>query len=318
MTAEPHIRTDRLSKRYPGADRPAVDGLSLEVSRGSIFGILGPNGAGKTTTLSMLSGLLRPDGGRVRYAGGIGPLEMRRRLGLVPQDLALYGRLTARENLAFFGGLYGVDRGALRGRIDSLLDVAGLADRADDRVDRYSNGMKRRLNVVAALVHEPEVVLLDEPTVGVDPQSRNRIFEMVRTLRERGVTLLYTTHYMEEASRLCDRIAIVDHGDLLVEDEPGPLVQRLGTTRVELALEGPAEDIAEELEALPEVTGVESSEGRLSLAIGGDEAALDVVQRAAEVAAGRGVHLALRSVAEPTLESVFLGLTGRELRDEEE
>jgi ABC-2 type transport system ATP-binding protein len=199
----------------------AVDGVSLALEGGQLLGLLGPNGAGKTTTVSMLTGLVRPDAGEIlvgghRLAGDADPVK--RRIGLVPQDLALYDELSARDNLRFFGALYGLGGSALDRALAGALGLVGLADRARDRVGTYSGGMKRRLNLAAGLLHDPDVLLLDEPTVGVDPQSRNAIFDNLEQLKRRGKALLYTTHYMEEAERLADRIVIIDRGRVIADD----------------------------------------------------------------------------------------------------
>ena len=199
----------------------AVDGVSLAVTSGQLLSLLGPNGAGKTTTVSMLAGLVRPDRGEVavdgrRLAGDADPAK--RRIGLVPQDVALYEELTARDNLRFFGGLYGFRGAALEDALGEVLKLVGLADRARDRVGTYSGGMKRRLNLAAGLLHDPDILLLDEPTVGVDPQSRHAIFENLAELKRRGKAILYTTHYMEEAERLSDRIVVMDHGRVIADD----------------------------------------------------------------------------------------------------
>ena len=199
----------------------AVDGVSFAVERGQLVGLLGPNGAGKTTTVSMIAGLVTPDQGTVTINGAVpsGDADpVKRRLGLVPQDLALYDELTARANLRLFGSLYGLTSRALDEAIASALTLVGLADRAGDRVKTFSGGMKRRLNLAAGLLHDPDILLLDEPTVGVDPQSRNAIFDNLEQLKARGKALLYTTHYMEEAERLADRIVIIDHGRVLADD----------------------------------------------------------------------------------------------------
>jgi ABC-2 type transport system ATP-binding protein len=208
-----------LHKSFGGTR--AVDGVSFAVERGQLVGLLGPNGAGKTTTVSMIAGVVTPDQGAVRIDGAAvsGDSDpVKRRLGLVPQDLALYDELTARANLHLFGSLYGVTGAALAEAIESVLRLVGLADRAGDRVKTFSGGMKRRLNLAAGLLHDPDILVLDEPTVGVDPQSRNAIFDNLEQLKARGKALLYTTHYMEEAERLADRIVIMDHGHVLAND----------------------------------------------------------------------------------------------------
>ena len=208
----------------------AVDDVSFAVERARLVGLLGPNGAGKTTTVSMIAGLLTPDRGDVlvggaRLAGDTDPKK--RRIGLVPQDLALYDEMSARANLRFFGALYGLSGAALDKAIASALDLVGLADRIHDRVSSYSGGMKRRLNLAAGLLHDPDILLLDEPTVGVDPQSRNAIFDNLELLKSRGKALLYTTHYMEEVERLADRIVVVDHGRVIADDTLAGLQSRV-------------------------------------------------------------------------------------------
>jgi len=209
------------SLRKTFGDLLAVDNVSFMLERGQLMGLLGPNGAGKTTTVSLITGLMTPDAGEVhvsgrRLTGDTDPLK--RRIGLVPQDLALYDELTARENLRFFGSLYGVTGASLGKAITAALELVGLSDRIGDRVKTFSGGMKRRLNLAAGLLHDPEILLLDEPTVGVDPQSRNAIFDNLEELKRRGKALLYTTHYMEEAERLADRIVVIDHGRVIADD----------------------------------------------------------------------------------------------------
>lgn len=279
------LRLADLHKRF-GAT-VAVDGLSLEVGRGEVLGFLGPNGAGKTTTLGMIVGAIRPDAGRVEIDGAA-PSEaaVRRSVGLAPQSLALYDELTARENLRFFARLYGLPAATARARVDELLARIELTARADDRVGGFSGGMKRRLNLAAALVHDPQLVLLDEPTAGVDPQSRNQILELVRGLAGAGKTLLYSTHYMEEAQRLCARVAIVDHGKLLLVDRVDALLARHGGRSV------------------------------VHVHRGDDETRVETADPVAEVASqlGAGGVTSLR-IDRPDLESVFLNLTGRSLRD---
>jgi ABC-2 type transport system ATP-binding protein len=213
------LQVDRLSKRY--GERVAVNAISFSIAQGETVGLLGPNGAGKTTAIAMISGISRPDSGEVSL-GGLSLAQdanaLKRRVGLVPQDLALYEELSAWANLQLFGGLYGLSAMELQPRAKAALALVGLADRSTDRVKTFSGGMKRRLNIAAALLHEPDLILLDEPTVGVDPQSRNAIFDNLEELKRRGKTLLYTTHYMEEPERLCDRVLILDHGQILASD----------------------------------------------------------------------------------------------------
>ena len=213
------LQVDRLSKRF--GDRVAVNSISFSIAQGETVGLLGPNGAGKTTAIAMISGISRPDAGEVTL-GGVSLAQdantLKRRVGLVPQDLALYEELSAWANLQLFGGLYGLGAAELLPRAKAALALVGLADRGTDRVNTFSGGMKRRLNIAAALLHEPDLLLLDEPTVGVDPQSRNAIFDNLEELKRRGKTLLYTTHYMEEAERLCDRVLILDRGQVLAND----------------------------------------------------------------------------------------------------
>jgi len=220
---------DGLTKRY--GERLAVADISFRVARGESLGLLGPNGAGKTSTLAMICGIAKPDGGSVRWeakVGDPGGIDLKRCVGLVPQDLALYDELSAWANLQLFGGLYGLAPNLLRQRAEEALVLVGLADRRNDRVKTFSGGMKRRLNIAGALLHDPDLILLDEPTVGVDPQSRNAIFENLEALKQRGKTLLYTTHYMEEAERLCERVVIMDHGRVLADDRVDGLKARHG------------------------------------------------------------------------------------------
>ena len=222
------IQAQRLMKRF--GELTAVDGVSLDIAEGEAFGLLGPNGAGKTTMIRLLVGALPPDEGTVTVGGLPDPTrpEVKKQIGVAPQELALYDVLTAEENLAFFGRLYGLRGKPLRERVGWGLEFAGLTDRRRDAVQKYSGGMKRRLNLACALVHEPKVFFLDEPTVGVDPQSRNHIFTSIEKLRESGCTLIYTTHYMEEAQRLCDRVAVIDKGKLLAVDTVENLIKQHG------------------------------------------------------------------------------------------
>src|SRR5215813_12409345 len=222
------IEVTHLRKSY--GSLVAVDGISFTVADGETFGLLGPNGAGKTTTMHIVTGALAPDAGNISIDGqlGSGHSDARYRLGLAPQSLALYESLTAEENLSFFAKLYGLRGGKLRERVDFTLDLSGLTDRRRDLVKTYSGGMKRRLNLACALVHDPSVVILDEPTAGVDPQSRNHLLDTIEEFARAGGTILYTTHYMEEAERLCDRVAIMDQGKILALDSVPALIERYG------------------------------------------------------------------------------------------
>jgi ABC-2 type transport system ATP-binding protein len=299
----PFLIVDSLAKNY-GATR-ALDGVSFEVQ----------DGAGKTTLLSILSCLLQADAGTAKLMGhGIRPgnRQLRRSIGIVPQELALYGELTARENLAFFGKLYGIDDGALQKRIQSVLAAIGLEARANDRVETFSGGMKRRLNLGAALVHEPRLILLDEPTTGVDPQSRNHIFDEIRRLNRAGVTIIYTSHYLEEVESLCSRIGIIDHGKLIALGTLAELVSRLEGV-LTLELPGTAARLAEGLRQLTEARVELDGDGK-RLRISHREVT-KLVLPVARLLQEAGVEPTSLHVAEPTLERVFLQLTGRALRD---
>ena len=286
----------------------AVQGVGFEIPPGEAFGLLGPNGAGKSTTIGMLLGLIEPDSGRARILGADPSLSSTRRgLGVAPQALSLYEELTARENLAFFGGLYDLTANKLRQRVDAMLEFSGLTQRASERVSKFSGGMKRRLNIACALVHEPSIVLLDEPTVGVDPQSRNHILESIEHLKSDGLTVIFTTHYMEEAERLCDRVAIVDQGKLLALDRVERLLAEHGGDSVleaEFAAT-PAEQLMADGKLRPE--WLVNDKLRIECA--------DPLEKIAELARA-GVSLATLQVKRPDLENVFLRLTGRSLRDE--
>jgi ABC-2 type transport system ATP-binding protein len=291
--------------------RAAVDDVSFTVAEGECYGLLGPNGAGKTTTISMVCGLLAPDAGEVTvngYPGG--SMDAKAQVGYVPQDIALYPDLTAQENLEFFGRIYGIKPPVLGRRIEDTLALVGLADRAKDKVGTYSGGMKRRANIAAGLLHQPNLLILDEPTVGVDPQSRNAILETVGQL---GIAVLYTTHYMEEASKLCQRIGIIDDGRLIAEGTPAGLIARHGgQDRVRLTFSEPAPALAAACEVLVSVHGVHPIEGGLELAT---DHGPKVLPEVVKVAGAHGVELSGVEVVSPDLETVFLHLTGKELRD---
>ena len=295
------IKIHRLRKRF--GDLVAVDDVSFEIQKGETLGLLGPNGAGKTTTILMLVGAIHPDGGEVHVDGAADPTrpEVRRRLGVAPQALSLYYELTGEENLRFFGSLYGLGGDALRQRVEWGLAFAGLTDRRHDRVGGYSGGMQRRLNLACALVHDPPILVLDEPTVGVDPQSRNHLFESIATLKRGGLTLLYTTHYMEEAERLCDRVAIMDHGRILALDTVDNLIrQHAGRSVVTAELASPP----------PAGASLPGTLDGLSLRVESDHPLEDVAR-----IGQAGVRFSTLRVDRPDLETVFLTLTGRRLRD---
>ena len=290
-----------LEKSY--GDLRAVDGVSFSIQKQETFGLLGPNGAGKTTTIHLLVGALQADAGMVEVMGTKDPTraEARRAIGVAPQALALYPNLTGAENVSFFGRLYGLHGAKLREQVDWSLEFCGLADRRKDRAEDYSGGMKRRLNLACAIVHEPELLLLDEPTVGVDPQSRNHIFGNIEKLKQRGCTILYTTHYMEEAERLCDRVAIMDRGKIIAMDTVDGLIEgHGGLSVVEATLERPPEDPS----TLP---------GKLD----GDRLRIETREPWEVVSAlsQSGVRVRTLTVERTDLEAVFLELTGRRLRN---
>jgi ABC-2 type transport system ATP-binding protein len=300
-----------LCKNY-GPTR-ALDGVSFEVREGEIFGLLGPNGAGKTTLLSIVSCLLEPSAGEALLQGRrLTPSdrELRRLIGIVPQELAVYGELTARENLQFLGELYGLRGPHLWRRVVAVLAAIGLADKAGDRVSTFSGGMKRRLNLGAALVHSPRLLLLDEPTVGVDPQSRNHIFEEVRRLNAAGVTVVYTSHYMEEVQALCSRIGIMDQGRLVACDTLSGLLQLLpGLVRFRVSELTPG--LRERIKALPDCRLLEHG-GELELECADVKGTLVRLVSSLQDYSGR---LNALEIEESNLERVFLHLTGRALRD---
>ena len=297
----------------------ALNGVTFSVREGELFGLLGPNGAGKTTTLSILSCLLEPTAGEVRLEGRAvrpGDRRLRRLIGVAPQELALYGDLTARENLQFFGELYGLRGAALRARVGALLAAVALEDKADARVHTFSGGMKRRLNLGAALVHEPRLLLLDEPTVGVDPQSRNHIFEEVRRLNKAGVTILYTSHYMEEVQALCPRVGVIDHGRLAACGEVSELLRQLNGL-IRIRVPQVTAGLRERLTAMPDCTlgepAATEGEGR-TLEFNCRDVKATLV-RVVAILNESQVELISLETEEPNLERVFLHLTGRDLRD---
>jgi ABC-2 type transport system ATP-binding protein len=310
-----NLIADRLQKKF-GAITAVAD-VSFNAESGKILGLLGPNGAGKSTTISMLAGLTKPDSGKVQIDAatlGTGADPTKRKLGLVTQEIALLEELPARMNLEFFGGLYGLSGPLLRTRIADVLELTSLADRARDPPSTFSGGMRRRLNIACALLHEPQILLLDEPTVGVDPQSRNAIFETIEALAGQGRTVVYTTHYMEEVERLCDRIVIVDHGRVLADDTlAGLLANAQAGNKLTLKYDMPPDAAAlAEIRNLPGVSQVDLSGAEVSvLAIELGTAAPRVLERLA----ARGFSCQELTSRRANLEDVFLALTGRTLRD---
>ena len=299
-----------LRRRFD--DVLAVDDVSFTIAEGETYGLLGPNGAGKTTTISMITGVLERDAGEV-FVDGVAmsthTTAAKHLVGYVPQELALYPDLTGRENLRFFASLYG----AARARVDHVLDVVGLADRAGDLAREYPGGMKRRLNVAIGLLHEPRLLVLDEPTAGVDPQSRNQIMDNVRALAAEGMAILYTTHYMEEAERLCDRVGVIDSGRLIAEGTRRELVEQLGERdRISLLLDGDLAHAATMLGGIRDVKSVAVHGHGLELVVDDARECLPVVLSAVT---SNGVVVRSVEVNEPNLETVFLHLTGKALRE---
>lgn len=312
------LDVEGLTKSY--GERAAVQALSLVARPGEVLGLLGPNGAGKSTTVAMLSALVRPDQGRIRWqpAGG-GPAvdaqgdpdAYKTHIGLVPQDIALHEQLPALTNVRLFGALYGMPPALLKQRSLEVLERVGLADRARDLPATFSGGMKRRLNIACALVHDPDVLLLDEPTAGVDPQSRNAIFDHLEDLKRQGKALVYTTHYMEEVERLADQIVIIDHGRVVANGTLDDLLRRIeSASTLELRCEGPVDTQA--LAALPGVRQIRQQGEQLVLAL--DELGVDAARVLAHLS-DQGVRLRQFGSGRVSLEDVFLALTGRQLRD---
>lgn len=297
-------------------DIEAVDGVDVRIAAGETYGLLGPNGAGKTTTISIIVGLLAADAGDVVVDGRpvtTQSVQAKAAIGLVPQELAIYPDLTARENLAFFGKLYDMPRALLRARIAEVLDVIGLTDRADDPTKEFSGGMQRRLNIGIGLLHRPKLLVLDEPTVGVDPQSRYAILESVDQLADAGIAVLYTTHYMEEAERLCDRVAIIDEGQVKAEGTRRELVALVGQRdRVSLTASGPLDAAAG---AAGDLDGVESSSAKPDGLEVMTEDAGSLLPGLLSAVAQTGTQVSGVEVTQPDLEAVFLHLTGKALRD---
>ena len=303
-----------LTKSY-GENR-AVRGVSFSITRGEIFGLLGPNGAGKSTTISMLAGLTEPTSGQILVDGVDIRTHMnalKARIGLVPQEMALYPTLSAWDNLAFFGRIYGLSNKALRQRVSEVLALVQLTDRAKEPIKNYSGGMKRRVNLAAGLLQQPEILFLDEPTVGVDPQSRNAIFESVQALNRAGLTVIYTTHYMEEAERLCQRVAIMDHGQIIALDTPANLIRGMGTGLVRIGiLDGVIQDVQQRAGVLSSVRAISRRDHALDIQSYDTQKTLIQVL---EITNQLDAQVTSLQIFDADLETVFLSLTGKSLRE---
>lgn len=308
------LEMEHVVKRY--GSKLSVDHLNLSVERGEIFGLLGPNGAGKSTTISMIAGLLNIDQGEIRL-NGISvkerPLEVKRKIGLVPQDLALYEAMTAAENVTFFARLYGLRGKLLKERVQESLEFVGLQDKAKDAPSTFSGGMKRRLNIACAIMHRPDLIIMDEPTVGIDPQSRNHILESVRTLNKMGSTIIYTSHYMEEVAAISNRVAIMDQGHIIACGTEAELRERVASEeKIVLIASGIGPGAVEELRLHPRVRAVEVAGDTLTITL---PSAQQDLQDILFICSKHEIAIQSLRVEEPDLETLFLNLTGRTLRD---
>jgi len=313
----PIVEVKNLVKTF--TDVKAVDDVSFAIIEGEIFSLLGPNGAGKTTTISILSCLLQATSGDATVCGHSvtkDAMAVKQVIGVVPQEIALYNNLSARENLAFWGRMYGIEGAALKKRVDEVLELIGLKDRANGRVGTFSGGMKRRVNIGVGLLHQPRIIYMDEPTVGIDPQSRRNILDAVKELNRQGMTVLYTTHYMEEAAELSNRVGIIDHGQLIALGTQKELTEMVGaheTLRLHLAEDQDAAALADALRTLPGVIQSSTTDHEVALIVDeAEEALTPVITRANEL----GSKIRSVDIQEPNLETVFLHLTGRALRDQ--
>lgn len=303
------VKVSDLTKRY--GNKQALSEVGFAVSEGSCFGLLGPNGAGKSTIMKIITGIIDFDSGQVEVFGSNMARQkdaVRRGVGYVPQEITLYDKLSGYDNLVFFGEAYGVPKSELNQRIQEVLEQVGLSDRQKDAVSTYSGGMKRRINIAAALLHRPKLVFLDEPTVGIDPQSRNHIFEMIRSLQSQGITVIYSTHYMEEVEALCDDIAIIDHGKVVVQGRLAELIGEYASHAIYVETEN-----GTEMPDLPGLTGKKSKGPGWVLEV---EPVLPAMQQLAAYYNDHQVPVKSLEIMRPSLEQVFLTLTGTRLRDE--
>ena len=310
----PLLLIDHLKKYFKNIK--AVDDISFSVEKGDILGLLGPNGAGKSTTISMIATLLRPDGGQIIFNGRdilAEPKAIQSSLGLVPQEIALYPNLSGHENLTFWGKAYGLRGSALKSRINVVSEVIGIQDRLGDKVKKYSGGMKRRLNIGAALLHEPEFIIMDEPTVGIDPQSRNHILDTVRQLAKTGATIIYTSHYMEEVELLCDKVCIMDHGKIIAQGTKDEIIASLGGNfRIAIRLGHEDAALAAEIDKLDCVQKTAADGRDIDIVAKADEKSTKAILG---VIAQSAAQLEAFDIEKADLETVFLNLTGRALRD---
>lgn len=316
----PIVEAKELHKQYnPPEGVTAVQGISFAIRQGEIFSLLGPNGAGKSTTISMLSGLLAPTAGDALIDGHSickNPQQVKQLIGVVPQEIALYDTISARENLVFWGKMYGLKGEKLQERVAAVLEIAGLTDRANDKVNTFSGGMKRRINIAVGLLHSPKVLYMDEPTVGIDPQSRRRILDTVKELNQQGLTVLYTTHYMEEAEELSSRIGIIDHGELIALGTQEELTATVGEyDTVKLNIGETAETNGTLVNDLTQLVGVHQANGQAEEVIVQAKDANVVLPSILQTVTEHGRSVRRLEIQEPNLEAVFLHLTGRALRD---
>ena len=312
------VHVNNLTKNFSDSGILAVDHINFEIKKGEVFSLLGPNGAGKSTTISMLSGLLKVTEGdaSIDHKSVVSdPLGVKNVIGVVPQEIALYETLSARDNLLFWGRMYGMGGQALKNRVEEVLEQVNLKDRAKDKVKTYSGGMKRRINIAVGLLHKPKMVFMDEPTVGIDPQSRRRILDMVKELNQQGLTVLYTTHYMEEAEELSDRVGIIDHGKLIAIGTQKELKKMVGENealRLHFSEGDEVAPLVQALETLPETIQVSTTDHEILVMVQNAEEALpSVISKTNECA----IRIRSIDIEEPNLEAVFLHLTGRALRD---
>ncbi len=308
------LEVKNLYKSY--GDLKAVDGISFKVEKGEIIGLLGPNGAGKSTTISMISTLLKPDKGEILYSGADivkNPKAIQKELGIVPQEIALYPTLSGYDNLKFWGQAYGLSRDKLKARIKDVAEIIGIDERLKDKVENYSGGMKRRLNIGAALLHEPEILIMDEPTVGIDPQSRNHILDTVLKLNKSGMTIIYTSHYMEEVEYLCRRIHIMDSGNVIASGTQDELVDIIeGQRQIIIQFDSVTDTLLERLGTLDAVEKVDRNDEMVTLHTKNGKS---LIRDALDISIKENVSVESVEVIKPNLESVFLHLTGKDLRD---